>query len=128
MDYYKRIFDESPAPMYIYDFETYRFLAVNDSALHQYDYSRDEFLSMTAKQIRPDDEIDAFTIASGSTAKKYVDFGRWRHKKKNGDTFFVHIYSHFIEFNGRKAKSVVALDIDQKVKAEQAVQEKKKRN
>jgi len=39
---YKRLFDGIPTPMYIYDDQTFRFLAVNDAAIDQYGYSRDE--------------------------------------------------------------------------------------
>jgi len=38
--------------MWIYDLSTLRFLEVNDSAVLQYGYSKDEFLSMTIKDIR----------------------------------------------------------------------------
>ena len=38
--------------MWAYDVETFRFLDVNEGIRH-YGYSREEFLSMTLKDIRP---------------------------------------------------------------------------
>ena len=39
--------------MWIYDTDTLRFLYVNDAAVNWYGYSREEFLSMTFRDIRP---------------------------------------------------------------------------
>ena len=41
---YERLFHDNPAPMFIYEDHTFRFLAVNEAALHQYGYSRQELL------------------------------------------------------------------------------------
>ena len=60
----ERLFDESPLPMYIYDDDSFEFLEVNEAALRQYGYSRTEFLSINAKQIRPAEELEAFTSAN----------------------------------------------------------------
>ncbi|HEV3077616.1 MAG TPA: PAS domain-containing protein, partial [Thermoanaerobaculia bacterium] len=44
---YRLLFERNPLPMWVYDFVTLRFLAVNQAAVHLYGYSRDEFLAMT---------------------------------------------------------------------------------
>lgn len=124
MKNYERLFNESPAPMYIYDDRTFNFLAVNDAALHQYGYSREEFLSMNATQIRPLIEIDLFKKANQNVPDSYFDFGVWQHIRKNGNIFYVHIYAHRTKFNRRNARSVLAVDIDQKVRTETAIAEK----
>jgi len=122
---YRQIFEESPAPMYIFDVQTFEFLAVNSAALNQYGYSRKEFLSMNATQIRPPQEIDLLkkTIHYGPHVA-YFDYGRWKHIRKNGKVFFVHIYAHASVFQGRASRFVMAIDIDAKVKAEAALLEK----
>jgi PAS domain-containing protein len=35
-DQYRRLFDQNPIPMWVYDPETLRFLAVNDAAVRHY--------------------------------------------------------------------------------------------
>lgn len=121
---YRRTFMESPAPMYIFEDDTFRFLDVNNAALHQYGYSREEFIAMTATAIRPSEDIAAFVEASKDVPDTYNDFGRWRHIKKNGEVFFVHVYAHKTEFEGKSARSILAIDIDQKVRTEKALEEK----
>jgi PAS domain S-box-containing protein len=48
--------------MWIYDRKTLGFLAVNNRAVSRYGYSRSEFLSMTVKDIRPEDEVVAYDL------------------------------------------------------------------
>ena len=50
---YRYMFANNPQPMWIYDLESLAFLEVNSAAIHHYGYSREEFLSMTLKDIRP---------------------------------------------------------------------------
>jgi PAS domain S-box-containing protein len=124
LENYKRLFDDSPAPMYIYDDETFQFIAVNNAALRQYGYSRDEFLSMKATHIRPANDVVSFRAANIGMPESYFDFGRWRHVRKNLEIFYVHIYAQITEFEGRKVTTVMAIDIDQKVRGERNLSEK----
>lgn len=121
---FKRIFEENPAPMYIFDLHTYEFLAVNAAALNQYGYQKEEFLSMKALQIRSAEEVKRFKKAIQEIKATYSDYGVWKHIRKNGEQFFVHIYAHCNIFQNRVARVVMAIDIDQKVKAENALKEK----
>src|SRR5580658_5923063 len=43
---YRSFFDWNPQPMWVWDVETLRFLAVNEGAVRHYGYSRDEFLAL----------------------------------------------------------------------------------
>jgi|GEM_PF-1034247 len=122
---YRKLFKESPAPMYIFDLHTLEFLAVNQAALSQYGYSREKFLSMRATDIRPPEERNAFQQTLQDIHEEgYSDYGRWQHQRSNGEIFYVHIYTHATRFRGRDARVVMALDINQKVKAERALVEK----
>ena len=53
---YRQLFETNPLPMWVYDLETLRFLAVNDAAIANYGYSREEFLAMTIQDIRPPED------------------------------------------------------------------------
>lgn len=123
-DPYKQLFFSSPVPMYIFDDKTFDFYAVNEAAIHQYGYTENEFLSKKATDIRPPEEIDSFYKANTNVPEKYTDFGRWRHIKKNGEIFYVHIYTHNTEFEGKKVRVVLAIDIDRKVRTELELKKK----
>jgi PAS domain S-box-containing protein len=40
---YRLLFETNPSPMWVYDTETLKFLAVNEAAIRRYGYSREEF-------------------------------------------------------------------------------------
>ena len=54
---YRMLFDIHPHPMWVVEARTLRFLAVNQAAVDKYGYTREEFLSMTAEQLRYPEDI-----------------------------------------------------------------------
>lgn len=54
---YRLLFDANPVPMWVFECSTLRFLAVNEAAVRQYGFSRDEFLGMTLADIRPSEDL-----------------------------------------------------------------------
>jgi PAS domain S-box-containing protein len=120
---YKRIFEENPNPMWVYDLENLRILAVNDAAIQTYGYSREEFLQLTILELRPEREAEKLLENLRSETPVYARSGTWLHKKKGGQEFFVSIYSHRTQFNKRSARLVLALDINDRLQAEQRVLE-----
>ena len=117
---YKIAFNANPLPMWVYDMESLSFLAVNDEAVHHYGFSRNEFLSMTIKDIRPDEDVPAF-MENVNHAKFDIEHGTWRHRTKDGRIITVEISSHPVSFMGRKAKLVLANDITARMLAEEAL-------
>lgn len=117
---YRELFDANPQPMWVYDMETLRFLAVNESAINHYGYSKEEFLNMTIKEIRP--ALDIPRLLESINDYEGIDYaGIWRHIKKDGTQIEVDIISHAIIFNGRKADLVLATDITEKLRAQEEV-------
>ena len=53
---YRAMFDSNPEPLWVYDLETLKFLAVNQVALDRYGYTREEFLQLTMLDVRPPEE------------------------------------------------------------------------
>lgn len=121
---YIRIFRENPNPMYIYDKATFHFRQANNAALRQYGYTKEEFLQLTANDIRPIEEIAAFHKINEELPSAYSNAGIWQHTRNNGTSFYVHIFTHQILFEGTICKLVMALDIDESVRAEKTLNKK----
>ncbi|MDB5286452.1 MAG: hypothetical protein JWR05_1401 [Mucilaginibacter sp.] len=121
---YKRLFDAIATPMYIYDNRTFRFLAVNNAAIEQYGYTRKEFLNLKITDIRPQEEVPVLLKFHEDIPENHLDAGRWLHRNKEGQTFYVHVYTHYTIFEGRAAKQVLIVNIDEKIKAEMTMMEK----
>jgi len=121
---YKRLFDGIPTPMYIYDDRTFQFLAVNDAAIEQYGYIREEFLQLKLTDIRPPAEIPALLRFHEALPKGHVNVGRMLHINKAGQQFYVSVYTHRTIFEGRGARQVLIINIDEKMRSEQILTEK----
>jgi PAS domain S-box-containing protein len=117
---YRYLFDNNPMPMWVIDLITFKFLDVNKMAILQYGYSREEFLSMTALDIRPDKDKDNFIKSSDSSEINATNFNRgiWNHQKKNGTTIPVEIIAHEIIYEGSPARFILSNDITDRRKAE----------
>lgn len=114
---YTALFNSSPLPMCIFDLETLRFLLVNDAACRVYQFSREEFLSMTLGDIRPVEEVPLMEeILSAVIQKASVDLPNIiRHKKKNGEIMLVKIHVVFVNFNGKKVRLATVADLTPEV-------------
>jgi len=121
---YNRLFDELPIPMYIYDYLTFRFLAVNDAAVEQYGYSREEFLGLKVTDIRPPEEIPAFIKFHESLPKDSLNAGHWLHRNKDGRIFEVQVFTHDTRFEGKAARQALVFNLEEKNKAETILREK----
>ena len=118
---YRQLFEANPHPMWVYDMETLHFLAVNDAAIRHYGYSRPEFLGKTLRDIRPPEDLPAFEKDLASVTTGFNAAGMWRHRKKDGLIIEVEITSHTTEFDGHQAKMVLAMDVTERRRAEEAL-------
>ncbi|HXI93223.1 MAG TPA: PAS domain S-box protein, partial [Blastocatellia bacterium] len=125
---YRLLFESNPQPMWVYDLKTLFFLAVNEAAIQHYGYSRKEFLEMTILDIRPPEDIptllDAVSLINGESE---LMASSWRHSKKDGTVIDVEITSHTLMFTERRAQLVLATDITERRRAEQALRESEQR-
>src|SRR3979411_2565632 len=88
--WYQALFETNPLPMYIYDAGTLKFLAVKYAAIRHYGFTREEFLSMAASEIRPMEDVPALlteiqelrVTGRAGFQKRPVR----KHSKKNGST------------------------------------------
>jgi PAS domain S-box-containing protein len=115
---YRQLFESNPLPMWVYDAETLGFLAVNDAALARYGYARDEFLTMTIKDLRPADELVPVPAHVNGITSKYRTGAVARHRWKDGSVREVEVSSHQIQYGGRPAHLVLAVDVTEKRQAE----------
>jgi PAS domain S-box-containing protein len=108
---YRMLFEGHPEPMWLYDVETLAFLEVNDSALARYGYSRDEFLAMTIRDIRPAEDVPKLLEHGSKPLPSSDKSGPWRHVLKNGSVIQVLVTSHAITFGKHNARFVLAEDL-----------------
>ncbi len=123
---YRMLFESHPQPMWLYDIDTLAFLKVNDAAVDEYGYSREEFLGMTIKDIRPPQDVPKFLelIANSPTFDRS---GPWPHILKDGSTIQVLITSHAIRFGEHDARFVLAENLTESRRLELELSQSKAR-
>lgn len=125
---YKFLFYNNPQPSWIYDLESLSFLEVNNVAIIHYGYTREEFLQMTLKDIRPSEDIPQLINEIYGKIRPEDSNGRhWRHLKKNGEIIYVEIYSHAIDYLGKPARHVLINDITDRLETELEIRAAKKK-
>jgi PAS domain S-box-containing protein len=118
---YRMLFDGNPHPLWVFDMDTLGFLAVNEAAIQRYGYARDEFLSMTMRDITPPEDIQAMLDALARARRDVPAFGLWRHRRKDGAIMQVDVTSHELTMDGRRARLVLAVDVTERRRAEAAL-------
>ena len=112
---YKEMFHKSPFPSMIYEKRSLQFIEVNDAAIRKYGYSHDEFVNLTLRDIRYDEEIPLFLMNNNNTEEhKKLHL----HKKKNGEIMLVEVICFPIKYFGKKVMQALIQDVTEKVKLE----------
>ncbi|HWO01568.1 MAG TPA: response regulator [Blastocatellia bacterium] len=115
---YDFLFERNSLPTWIVDLENLSFLEVNEVAVRHYGYSREEFLSMTIRDIRPPEEVSAMEEYVSKIPDAVPNAETWRHKKKDGTIIDVEVIWHELIYRGRHALLVLANDITERKSAE----------
>ena len=120
---FSNLFNLSPQPMWVYDPSTFRFVLVNQAATDEYGYTEEEFLSKTIFDIRPPgEEARLKDHMEGMDHDSHKGFtGIFRHRKKNGEDITVEIFAGQLIVNDKKFRSVIAIDITQKILVENQI-------
>jgi PAS domain S-box-containing protein len=104
-------FHDNPNPCWIYDSETYRFVAVNKSCVSTYGYSEDEFLDkLTIFDVTVSADIPALEEYVHTPNPEQIT-GIWRHLHKNGAVLQVCTYCHDTKLNGRICRYVMVVNV-----------------
>ncbi len=120
---YRNLFESIPLPMWVFDLETLKFLAVNEAAVRHYGYTRTEFATMTLADIRPAGE-------PGSQRESVPDAAdekqTWRHRRKDGSTIRVEIKAHDLTFESRPARLALVTDVTERQRLEEQLRQAQK--
>ena len=98
----------------------------NGAATRLYGYTKEEFLALTADQIRPEEDVDDLRRAFADWSNNYSQ-RIWRHKKKSGEVIPVKVTSFNLEFAGRRARLGVIEDLSERLMAEERAKQSEQR-
>ncbi|HTE00955.1 MAG TPA: PAS domain S-box protein [Mucilaginibacter sp.] len=111
------LFNNNPAPMWIYELPTLRILKVNEAAIKHYGYSEQEWLTMTIRDIRPRFDLAKFNdylYRKGipeSSLHGFNNAGVWKHQNKEGEIIYAEITGHEIKYDNHSCRIIIARDV-----------------
>ncbi len=115
---FRTLVDQSPDAIEVIDPQTGAFLDINETGLNRLGYKREELLSMTLSDV-VDSGSEPFVWPSIVANIKRTGFSmvESRHRRKDGSTFPVEVYTRYIDLNQGYVISIVR-DITERKKSE----------
>jgi PAS domain S-box-containing protein len=112
---YVQIFDGNPQPLWVHDPHTLAFLLVNEAAVRQYGWSREEFLTLNVPVLTPPGgrRVLPPPVTTGSVDVAGDPF-ETRHQTRDGRVLAVEVWSRAIDLGGRQAELVFASDVTER--------------
>jgi two-component system, cell cycle sensor histidine kinase and response regulator CckA len=119
---YRELFDANPQPMWVQDEQSGRFIAVNDTAVEAYGWSRTEFLEMAASEMELPIVPTEPAAAPASDGAPVAS----RHRHRDGSIVDVEVTSHLISWEGRRAILSISLDVTERTRLEEQLRQSQK--
>jgi PAS domain S-box-containing protein len=122
---FRVLFASNPIPMWVHDSSSRRILEVNNAAIAQYGYARERFLQMRLDEIDLDRAVTDIAPEPATPLSNFGRLGICRHRRAGGDEIPVDIAMHRMEFQGRPAVIVAAIDVTEQKRAEEEIRSAK---
>jgi len=117
---YRLLYNSNPSPLWLTDPETMRCISANEAALALYGYTLDEFLTLTAYDIRIPTQWSTLDRYAATPPVGLTRLGAAQHRTKAGEIIDVEVVLHSIELDGRPCQMVLATDVTERKRAERA--------
>lgn len=124
---YRILFAHNPQPSMIYDSKTLAFLEVNNAAIEHYGYTEAEFLSMTIKDIRSENELPILMKFLSEIKDESYLIQDVKHRKKNGEEIVVDITAHDLTIKGKSVRHIVITDMTERIEREKKLLDTKQK-
>ncbi len=123
---YRQVYEAVALPVLIVDHTSWLILAVNDAALRQYGYTREEFVGMSVLEVRPPEgQAEARKVMSE------LPHGFWKatavqHCRKDGSRFTVDVWSRDTIVDGRSVRIATIHEVTERVQLQRELQQAQK--
>jgi PAS domain S-box-containing protein len=124
---YRALFEAGPLPRLLYDPADCSVLMVNEAAVRLYGYTREQFASLTLRDLLPAEELPRLEALLASGPGDHYHSGLWRNVTREGSLLEVDVYSHAVNVGGRALRVVDVHDVTEERRSQQALRESEAR-
>ncbi len=107
---YAQIFNDSPQPIWVHDPVSLRFLMINEAAVRQYGWSREDILSMSVTELLAPGASSGPLSDDGETVEPFET----QHLTRDGRVLDMEVWARSISFGGQRAELVFAFDVTER--------------
>ncbi|HEX3868306.1 MAG TPA: diguanylate cyclase, partial [Gemmatimonadaceae bacterium] len=127
---YRELFDANPWPLFVCEPSSLRVYAVNGTAVERYGFGREALCERTLDELGPDEDAPALRacVAASDAPAPFGAAGmspthqfRTRHRDAAGRTIDVDLTVQAIDYSGRRAALIAAVDVTAQMAAYRAV-------
>lgn len=124
---YRRLFHDNPMVIYVVRLKDLRILEVNEAAIKQYGYSREEFLQKNALDWRLEEDREKLKEYLHEVQMGGADgpAGIWRHLLKDGEVIYMEICLHRIRYNNDDAVMAIGHNVTDRLALEHRLEEER---
>jgi PAS domain S-box-containing protein len=124
---YRRLFHDNPMVIYVVRLKDLKVMEVNEAAVKQYGYSREEFLKKNALdwRLKEDQEKLKEYLLAIQMGGADGPAGIWRHVLKTGQHIFMQIWLHRIRYNNEDAVMAIAQNVTEKLELERKLEDER---
>ena len=122
---FRIFFENNPIPTWVFDLETHQFLEVNNAAIDQYGYSKEEFLALNIMDLCSEDNTESLQEALETIKTRESNTAQGRHRLKDGTVIDVDLSWHNLDYDNHNAVLVVAQDITKSKRAHEELRQAK---
>ncbi|TCJ14439.1 PAS domain S-box protein [Flaviaesturariibacter flavus] len=118
---FRLLFDNAPLPQWIFDRDTFRILDVNEAALIEYGYTREQFLGLTLLDLRPPEDRAGFRELVEHIQDERKNWANLRHVRSDGSILHVEVHAAPVQFRGQAASLATVNNVTRYRDAKQAL-------
>lgn len=119
---YRLLFQNNPLPMWMVTIPGLDIIEVNNAAIEKYGYSREEFLKLNTRQLRPAEDVEQYLKEVDKMDPDVSNTRTWRHIKKDGTILQVETHIHQIIYEGRPVWLGLSHDVTEQYEAKELLQ------
>jgi PAS domain S-box-containing protein len=111
---YAKIFEDSPQPLWVHDPASRRFLLVNEAAVRQYGWSREQFQTQGIEALAAGEQPVVPPADAEHASTPGAEPFETHHRARDGRVLDVEVWTCSIDLDGRAAELVFAVDVTER--------------
>jgi two-component system, cell cycle sensor histidine kinase and response regulator CckA len=123
---YRQVYEAVALPVLIIDHASWLILAVNEAAVQQYGYEREEFVGLPVLEVRPPEGQEEARRVMSELPHGFWKTTSAQHRRKDGSVFSVDVWSRDTVVDGRAVRIATIHEVTERLQIQEELQQAQK--